>query len=77
MRSVICLTSGLPIESTSNESLSIDASPIVNPDIRPAKQVQNSTTLMFTQKFPSIGSAASGLAASIFEMIASTFLSLV
>jgi hypothetical protein len=51
------------MESTSNESLSIDANPIVNPDIRPAKHVQNSTTLTLIQKFPSLSAAASGSAA--------------
>ena len=47
MREHIFCTSGFPIESTSSESLSIDARPIVKPDISPANSVQPTLTPKF------------------------------
>ena len=51
MRSVLLLISGFPIESTSSDNLSIEASPIVRPDISPPKRVQNNDTPILIQKF--------------------------
>lgn len=52
MRSVIRLTSGSPIAYTSNVNLSIEASPVVSPDITPAKHTQATETAILTQMFP-------------------------